>query len=79
VILKGSLEIRVWLVLLIFLFIIGLLIYILKITLKLGRYEKLFRSQSDINESISELSTKLNTALKEIKSEDSESDSPLPG
>lgn len=69
-ILNGNLEIRAWGVLLIFLAIIGLLVYALKISAKLRKHEKLYRSQSDITESISALSTKLNTALKEIKSED---------
>jgi hypothetical protein len=54
--------------------IISLIVYILKITAKLRKYEKLYRSQSDITESISALTTKLNTALEEIKSDDKNSE-----
>jgi hypothetical protein len=53
---------------------IGLVVYILKITAKLRKYEKLNRSQSDITDSLSALTTKLNTALDEIKSIDKNSE-----
>ena len=61
-------------ILLPFLGIIGLVVYILKITAKLRKYEKLHQSQSDITESISALTTKLNTALEKIKSDDKNSE-----
>lgn len=72
--LNANHEIRTWMILLPFLGIIGLVVYILKITAKLRKYEKLYRSQSDITESISVLTTKLNTALEEIKSDDKNSE-----
>jgi len=74
VFLNANHEIRTWMILLPFLGIIGLVVYILKITAKLRKYEKLYRSQSDITESISVLATKLNTALEEIKSDDKNSE-----
>lgn len=73
-ILNANHEIRTWMILLPFLGIIGLVVYILKITAKLKKYEKIYRSQSDITESISALTTKLNTALEEIKSDDKNSE-----
>lgn len=73
-ILNANHEIRTWMILLPFLGIIGLVVYILKITAKLRKYERLYRSQSDISESISALTTKLNTALEEIKSDDKNSE-----
>ena len=63
-------EIGRWIVLLIFIVIISLVVYVVKLKVKLRKYEKLYRSQSDINESISALTTKLNTALEEIKTDD---------
>jgi len=69
VFLNANHEIRTWMILLPFLGIISLVVYILKITAKLRKYEKLHRSQSDITESLSALTTKLNTALDEIKSD----------
>lgn len=73
-ILKGNLEIRAWIVLLLFLVIVGLAVYVLKVSAKLRKYKKLYRSQCDITESISVLSTKLNTALNEIKMADKNSE-----
>ena len=73
-ILNANHEISTWMILLPFLGIISLVVYILKITAKLRKYEKLYRSQSDITESISALTTKLNTALEEIKSDDKNSE-----
>jgi heme/copper-type cytochrome/quinol oxidase subunit 2 len=72
--LNANHEIRTWMILLPFLGIIGLIVYILKITAKLKKYEKLHRSQTDITESIYALTTKLNTALEEIESDDKNSD-----
>ena len=66
VILNTNHEIRTWMILLICLVMIGLLVYVAKLTVRLRKYEKLYRSQSDINESISVLTTKLNSALEEI-------------
>jgi hypothetical protein len=66
VILNANHEIRTWMILLICLVMIGLLVYVAKLTVRLRKYEKLYRSQSDINESISVLTTKLNSALEEI-------------
>lgn len=63
-------EIGRWIVLLVFIVIISLVVYVVKLKVKLRKYEKLYRSQSDINESISALTTKLNTALEEIKTDD---------
>jgi len=74
VILNANHEISTWMILLPFSGIISLIVYILKITAKLRKYEKLYRSQSDITESISALTTKLNTALEEIKSDDKNSE-----
>ncbi len=73
-ILNANHEISTWMILLPFSGIISLIVYILKITAKLRKYEKLYRSQSDITESISALTTKLNTALEEIKSDDKNSE-----
>jgi heme/copper-type cytochrome/quinol oxidase subunit 2 len=72
--LNANHEIKTWMILLPFLGIIGLIVYILKITAKLRKYEKLNRSQSDISESISALATKLNTALDKIKTDDKNSE-----
>jgi beta-lactamase regulating signal transducer with metallopeptidase domain len=63
-------EIGAWIVLLVFIVIICLFVYVVKLKVKLRKYEKLYRSQSDINESISALTTKLNTALEEIKTDE---------
>jgi hypothetical protein len=66
VILNTNHEIRTWIILLVLLVMIGLVVYVAKLTVRLRKYEKLYRSQSDINESISALTTKLNSALEEI-------------
>ena len=65
--LNANLEIRTWIFLLLFIVVIGLVVYVFRITAKLRKYEKLYRSQSDITESISILTSNLNTALEEIK------------
>lgn len=65
--LNANLEIRTWIFLLPFFVAIGLVVYVFRITAKLRKYEKLYRSQSDITESISILASNLNTALEEIK------------
>jgi hypothetical protein len=57
-------------VMLLFFVIINLVVYALKITAKLRKYKKLYRSQTDITESLSVLTTRLNTALEEIKTAD---------
>ncbi|MGA7596006.1 MAG: hypothetical protein WCA64_12495 [Gallionella sp.] len=72
--LNANHEIKTWMILLPLLGIISMVVYILKITAKLRKYEKLYRSQSDITESISALTAKLNTALEEIKSDDENSE-----
>ena len=69
-ILNAKHEIATWIVLLVLLVIVGLLVYVINLTVKLKKYEKLFRSQSDINESVSLLATKLNTALEKIKTDE---------
>jgi heme/copper-type cytochrome/quinol oxidase subunit 2 len=74
VFLNATHEIRTWMILLPIFGMIGLVVYILKITAKLRKYEKLNRSQSEITYSLSALTTKLNTALDEIKSIDKNSE-----
>jgi hypothetical protein len=69
-ILNAKHEIGTWVVLLVFIVIISLVVYVVKLKVKLRKFEKLYRSQSDINESISVLTTKLNTALEEIKTDE---------
>jgi len=65
--LNTNLEIRAWIFLLLFFVVIGLAVYVFRITAKLRKYERLYRSQADITESISILTSNLNTALEEIK------------
>jgi len=65
--LNANLEIKTWISLLIVFVAIGLVVYAFRITAKLRKYEKLYRSQADITESISILTSNLNSALEEIK------------
>jgi len=65
--LNANLEIKTWISLLIVFVAIGLVVYVFRITAKLRKYKKLYRSQADITESISILTSNLNTALEEIK------------